>query len=173
MSTDQPIENEAEAEQAPDQLTLAQKLDRLFATKHPDGRRHPYTLREVSDLITVQEQLKQGPGATVRPVKISFSYLSQLRTGSKDNPSFRQLAALADFFGVPTTYFTGPAPEVDRVDTELAGTAMRDRGVRDIALKVAEFTPTGRQVVAGIIRGLETVPGMTLRTETAADDVGD
>src|SRR5450755_4014700 len=122
------------ASPADEPFTLAEKLDRLFATTHPADR-GPYTLREVADLVTQQELRKHRPGDPP-PVKISFSYLSQLRTGTKANPSFKQLAALAEFFEVPVTYFTGSAPEVDRIDAELAlSAAMRDTGIRDLALR--------------------------------------
>ena len=145
-----------------EQLTLAEKIDRLFATRHPAGR-GPYTLREVAELVTERELQKPRRGDG-EPVKISFSYLSQLRTGSKNNPSFRQLAALAEFFGVPTTYFTGSEPQVDQIDAELALTAaMRDRGIRDLVLRASHLTPAGLRALAGVLQGLENVPGMVNR----------
>ena len=154
------------------QFTLAEKLDRLFATKHPAGR-GPYTLREVADLVTLQELRKHREGDPP-PVKISFSYLSQLRTGAKDNPSFKQLAALAEFFGVSATYFTGSEPEVDRIDAELALTAaMRDGGIRDLALRASKLTPAGLRALAGVLQGLEEVPGMVTRKARRAADEDD
>jgi transcriptional regulator with XRE-family HTH domain len=160
------LDSDAEAQ---GQFTLAEKLDRLFATKHPADR-GPFTLREVAEMVTQQELRKQEPGSPP-PVKISFSYLSQLRTGTKDNPSFKQLAALAEFFGVSVTYFTGSAPEVDRIDAELALTAaMRDAGVRDLALRASNLTPAGLRALAGVLQGLEDVPGMVNRRTRRGKD---
>jgi transcriptional regulator with XRE-family HTH domain len=153
------------------QFTLAEKLGRLFTTRHPAGR-GPFTLREVADLVAQQESSKHAPGDPP-PVKISFSYLSQLRSGVKDNPSFKQLAALAEFFGVPVSYFTGSAPEVDRIDAELAlGAAMRDSGVRDLALRASHLTPAGLRALAGVLQSLEDVPGMVNRQGRRGTELG-
>jgi transcriptional regulator with XRE-family HTH domain len=146
------------------QVSMAEKLNRLFATTYPPGR-GPYTLREVANLITEQEARKHDSGGPSAPVTISFSYLSQLRTGAKDNPSFRQLAALAELFEVPITYFTGTGPEVDQIDAELAVlAAMRDSRLRELALRAAQLTPAGLRTLAGVLDGLESVPGMSRGT---------
>jgi transcriptional regulator with XRE-family HTH domain len=168
--SDQPTTDGTErAAELHEELTLAEKLDRLFATRHPAGR-GPYTLREVAELVT-QRDLEKPRRGGAEPVKISFSYLSQLRTGSKNNPSFRQLAALAEFFAVPTTYFTGSDPQVYQIDAELALTAaMRDRGIRDLVLRASHLTPAGLQALAGVLQGLENVPGMVNRQGRSRTD---
>jgi transcriptional regulator with XRE-family HTH domain len=174
MSADPPETDQAEHASIPHhQLTLAQKLARLFATKHP-AHRGPYTLREVADLVTQQELCKQELSASSPRVKISFSYLSQLRTGASDNPSFKQLAALAEVFGVPITYFTGPAPEVDRIDADLAVyAAMQNSAVRDLAVRASSLTPAGLRVLDGVLASVEDVPGLAShKARAATEDAG-
>jgi transcriptional regulator with XRE-family HTH domain len=74
-------------------LSLADKLDSLFKVVHPRDR-GPYSPDEVA------AELKKRGGPTV-----SGTYLWQLRTGRRDNPTRRHYEALADFFKVPVAYF--------------------------------------------------------------------
>ncbi|HET8628985.1 MAG TPA: hypothetical protein VFL91_16305 [Thermomicrobiales bacterium] len=129
--------------------TLAQKLDHLFALSHPRDRGE-YTYEEVASEIRR------------RGTPLSASYLWMLRKGQQDNPSKRHLEALADFFGVPIQYFfdADVAKEVD-AELELLA-AVRDAGVREIALRAAELTPAGRRVIAELIaqvRAMEQATG--------------
>ena len=129
---------------------LAQRLNRLFATVHPAGR-GPYTLREAADAINSEA------GETI----ISASYLSQLRAGQRREPSHSRLAAIARFFGVDVDYFS---PEVSAEDadrqTEVL-TAMRDAGVRTIALRAHGLSEPSLAAVLAVIenaRRLENLP---------------
>src|SRR5919206_2151096 len=111
------------SDQTPPARTLADKLDQLFRTMHPRGR-DEYTYREVAAGIRAQGG----------PRRMSATYLWQLRTGLKDNPSRRHLEALATFFGVPVSYFFDDAVTA-RIDAELALVrALRSATVRSIAL---------------------------------------
>jgi len=135
----------------PSSLTLAEKLDRCFQTMHPAGRGE-WTYREVS----------RGIGDT--GVTISPSYLWQLRKGQRDNPTVRQMQAVADFFHVPMTYFFGASEEVEIVDAQMMLVrAMRDHQVRDVALRASELSPAGLRAVANIIGELQNVSGMSAR----------
>ena len=131
--------------------TLAEKLDRLFATLHARGRAR-YSYRAVADAI----QAHGGP-------TLSASYLWQLHTGRKDNPTKRQLEGLAAFFGVPPDYFFDDEAAA-RLDAELAlVAALRDAGVRRIALRAAGLSPRSLTVLAGLLdhlRRLEGLPGV-------------
>jgi transcriptional regulator with XRE-family HTH domain len=70
--------------------TLADKLEKLFAeVRKPDGSK--YTQAEV---------VEGTHGALTRV------YLWKLRTGRAANPGFHIIKALADFFGVDTSYFS-------------------------------------------------------------------
>jgi transcriptional regulator with XRE-family HTH domain len=129
---------------------LAQRLNRLFATVHPAGR-GPYTLREAADAINSEA------GETI----ISASYLSQLRAGQRREPSHSRLAAVARFFGVDVDYFS---PEVSAEDadrqTEVL-TAMRDAGVRAIAVRAHGLSEPSLAAVLAVIenaRRLENLP---------------
>lgn len=102
--------------------SFADRLNYLWGTRlSPRGT--PYTLREVHE----------GTGR-----KLSISYLSLLRKGGVAEPSGEKLQALANFFGVPITYFTA-----EQVPQELAVTdldpelleALRNPMVREIALR--------------------------------------
>ena len=129
---------------------LAQRLNRLFATVHPAGR-GPYTLREAADAINSEA------GETI----ISASYLSQLRAGQRREPSHSRLAAIARFFGVDVDYFS---PEVSAEDADRQSevlTAMRDAGVRAIALRAHGLSEPSLAAVLAVIenaRRLENLP---------------
>jgi transcriptional regulator with XRE-family HTH domain len=76
---------------AEDGTRLAALLAHLFETRlSPSGR--PYSLTEVS----------AGTSG-----KLTVSYLSALRKGKVAAPSADKVQALANFFGVRATYFTG------------------------------------------------------------------
>src|SRR5690348_11162592 len=94
--------------------SFAARLDHLFRTVHPQNRGE-YSYREVAKAI------EDAHGPT-----ISASYLQQLRTGAKDNPTKRHIEALAGFFGVPAAYFfdDGAAARID--DELLLLAALRD-----------------------------------------------
>lgn len=80
--------------------TLADRINRLFETVRPrDSGGRQYSNEHVAAEI----------GRT-NGVQISQSYIWQLRKGKKDNPTLRHLQALADFFGVPITYFFDDSP---------------------------------------------------------------
>jgi transcriptional regulator with XRE-family HTH domain len=130
---------------APD--TIAGRLDRLFHTvRNADGK--PYSYREVAEAIT----------ATGEP--ISHSYIRNLRTDPRANPTVQHLRALARFFGVPVEYFTSEqlAVEVDR-ELDLAA-ALREMRVQTVALREsvlpeAEASLAALAKIVDVIRGLE------------------
>jgi hypothetical protein len=65
-------------------------------------------------------------------ISISPEDLEQLRTGATQDVSVQQLAAIAEFFGVPPAYLTSPLGE-PMIDAQLnLLEAMRDRGIRDL-----------------------------------------
>lgn len=85
--------------------TVAEKLNRLFEVLHPAGSR-PLNNRELASRV------KEQGGS------ISQTYISQLRSGARDNPTLEHLIGIAAAFGVPAGYFTDPEV-ADRVDAEL------------------------------------------------------
>ncbi|HEX5501724.1 MAG TPA: hypothetical protein VFW96_03835 [Thermomicrobiales bacterium] len=135
--------------EAPRPPTLAEKLDRLFAADHARGGRE-HTYRAVAEAI----QARGGP-------TISVGYLWQLRKGVKDNPTKKQLEALAAFFGVSPAYFFDDA-QARRIDAELGLlVALRDAGVRHLAFRANGLSTESLRRIAELIdhvRQLERLP---------------
>lgn len=127
-------------ETGPKRRSFAEKLEHLFATVHPRGRR-PYTLDEVAAGIA---QSGDEP--------ISANYIWMLRKGARANPTIKTVQALAHFFGVPPAYFVGEDDLADRVDSQLELLAkMRDAGVASLGLRSAELTPESTAAIAKMI----------------------
>lgn len=93
---------------------------------------------------------------------VTASYLSDLCSGMKDNPSIKTLEGIAAAFGVHVSFFfAGPArvnPDHDaaQADWELSE-AMKDEGVREIALRSSALDPAGRRILAAMLRELSEV----------------
>ncbi|GHE54031.1 helix-turn-helix domain-containing protein [Streptomyces cellulosae] len=141
-------ENTPPAPQEGSGATLADRLDRLFVTVHPKGR-GPYSYEEVASGIR-----RQG-GPT-----ISASYIWQLRTGAKDNPTKRHLEALSTFFGVKPAYFFDDA-ESEKIAAELdALAAMRDAGVRSVALRASGLSDKSLKIISEFIERARELEGL-------------
>lgn len=151
-----------------DDLTLAHKLDRLFATIHPRDRGE-FTYREVEAGV---RELVSKTGETEG--SISASYVGQLRKGRRANPTVKQLHHLAAFFNVPMTYFVGTPAQVEAIDAQMALVqveaidaqtalmqAMGNHGLRDLAMRISALTPEGLRAVVDYVATLENMPGMT------------
>lgn len=132
---------------------LADRLDYLFRTVHSKDR-GPYTPAEVAEMVN------QAAGARV----ISSTYVWQLRTGRRDNPTQKHLSALAAFFGVSPMYFFEES-EADRgaVPPELVA-ALKDDDVRDMALRAAGLSERSLRAIRDMIESARAVEGL------AADD---
>jgi transcriptional regulator with XRE-family HTH domain len=142
--------------------SLAGKLGRLFDLhRRPDGRK--YSLREVAK------------GVSEGGVPLSASYLSQLITGQRDNPSGAVLKGLARFFRVDVGYFLGEPGDVERIDAHLAlRQVMRDREIRDLAVRASQLTPASLRALTAFIEHLETSPAAARRRRgTSRPDGGD
>jgi transcriptional regulator with XRE-family HTH domain len=139
---------------------LATKLDRLFRSAAA-RRRGEFTYREVAAGV---ERAGFAP--------ISATYIWQLRTGQRGNPTMRHLEGLASYFGVPVSYFFDErvAARVD-ADLDLVVT-LADGPLRQLALGAAGLSDDSRAAVLALIRHLrrlEAVPGLP---EPAGEDVG-
>jgi transcriptional regulator with XRE-family HTH domain len=126
---------------------LADRLNRLFETVHPPGR-GPYSNEEAARAIRAEGG------------DISRAYLSYLRNGTRDNPTLQHLEALARFFDVPAAYFfdEGIAAETDAQLEILA--ALRDAGIRSVALRVAGLSPKGLHAVIAMIEEVRALEGL-------------
>lgn len=127
--------------------TLASKLNHLFVNKTPrDGQE--YSNEQVAAAISAQGE-----------VKISQSYIWQLRKAKKDNPTFKHLQALAGFFGVPVSYFFDDEV-TDRVDQQLATLKSEQARLNEIAgsseaqmmaMRAGELSPSRRRLVMELL----------------------
>jgi transcriptional regulator with XRE-family HTH domain len=142
--------DETFAEQTPrPPLTLAEKLDLLFRTRHPAGRGE-FTYEEVA------EGIRRLGGPT-----IAVTQLWQLRTGKQDNPRKSQIEALAAFFRVPVSYFFADDEETARLHARLELlAAMRNNDVERIALRAADLSPESLRAIAQIIEQARHIEGL-------------
>jgi len=128
--------------------TLAAKLDRLFRSVRRRGG-DEFSYEEVS------RALRAGGGPT-----ISATYLWQLRTGKRDNPTKSHLEALAEFFGVSPAYFFDEDVAA-RVDGQLdLLAAMRDSGVSRIALRSFGLSTQTLEAIARIVENAREAEGL-------------
>lgn len=139
------------AEQHEVPTSLAQRLDRLFRTVHPAGRGE-YTYDEVASAIRDHGTM------------ISHTYVWQLRKGIRDNPTKRHLEGLAQFFGVPASYFLDEDTTAIDAQLELLS-AMRDGPVRSIALRVADLSPSGIAAIQAMIEHARSLEGLPTETD--------
>ncbi len=128
------------ADAATQHPTLAEKLTRLFQTvRSPDG--DEYTYGEV-----VAEINARGI------VKTSDTYLCDLRNGTKDNPRIKHVEAIADFFGVPTTYFLDGDESAARLYSQLAALPVYGNpDMERITLLMIDLSPAVRKAITQII----------------------
>ena len=122
--------------------TLAEKIDRLFRVVRRPSREQ-FSHEEVA------RACREATGET-----FSATYLWQLRTGRRDNPTKRHLEALAQFFRVPVAYFfDDDQGAAITAELELLG-ALRDAGVRNMALRAVNLSPEGIDTISEMIEVL-------------------
>ncbi|WP_086825827.1 helix-turn-helix domain-containing protein [Allokutzneria sp. NRRL B-24872] len=122
---------------------LAEKIDHLFrVVRRPNGDQHSHE--------EVAKACREATGES-----FSATYLWQLRTGRRDNPTKRHLEALAEFFQVPPAYFfddekgAAIAKELDLL------AALRNSEVRRMALRAVNLSEEGLGTVNDIIDAIE------------------
>jgi transcriptional regulator with XRE-family HTH domain len=119
--------------------TLAEKIDTLFQVVRRPNR----------EQFSHEEVAKACREASAE--SFSATYLWQLRTGRRDNPTKRHLEALAQFFHVPVAYFfDDDQSSVIARELELLG-ALRDAGVRSMALRAVALSPEGIGTISDMI----------------------
>lgn len=130
-------EHEPQPERQPQ--TLATKIDALFrAVRRPN--REQYSHEEVA------KACREATGES-----FSATYLWQLRTGRRDNPTKRHLEVLAQFFQVPVAYFFDDEQGAAITKELELLTALRDAGVRNIALRAVNLSPEAVGTISDII----------------------
>lgn len=140
---------EAAASESAELSELSIKLNKLFDTMRKPSE-PPLSNAAAAEAIT----RKTG-------VSISSAYLWQLRTGVKTNPTVTHLRAIAQFFGVAPSYLVDPGIDPD-IDAQLnLLQAMRDAGVRDLAMRASGLTPQALNSLRAMVdhaRQLEQLP---------------
>ncbi|MEU6554249.1 helix-turn-helix domain-containing protein [Streptomyces sp. NPDC046915] len=130
---------ETDSVSTPLESTLADRIDALFrVVRRPD--REQYSHEEVA------RACREATGES-----FSATYLWQLRTGRRGNPTKRHLEALAQFFDVPVVYFFDDEQgAVIAKELELLG-ALRDAEVRSVALRAVNLSPEGVGTISDMI----------------------
>jgi len=133
----------------PDGL-IASRLEHLFGTVHPADR-GSFTPGDVAAAINAEA------GEDI----ISGQYIWLLRTGRRDNPTYKHLIAIARFFGVSPMYFFDES-QTDRgaIPAEVA-VALQDDAVRDLALRAAGLSEHSLKAISDMVdsaRSLEARP---------------
>ncbi len=137
--------------------TLAEKVDHLFKTVRSE--KGEYTHEEVASA------LREAGGPT-----ISATYVWQLRKGIRDNPTKHHLEALANFFGVPPSYFFDE-DAAEKVEAELELLmAMRDASLRAVATRAAGLSEGSLEAIRAIIEQARQIEG--LRDDPPKDSPG-
>lgn len=128
---------------------LADRLDHLFRIAHPQDR-GPYTPAEVAAAVN------DAAGQRM----ISSTYIWQLRTGRRHNPTQRHLSALAAFFGVsPMYFFDETEADRDAVPPELAA-ALQNDDLRNLASRAAGLSERSLRAIREMIESARAVEGL-------------
>jgi transcriptional regulator with XRE-family HTH domain len=127
---------------------LADKLNHLFATVPGPGRNGLYSNDTAAKALS-------DHGITVSGV-----HISHLRSGRRNNPSARLLAAIAELFGVPIGYFFDPDLE-ERVTAELGAlTAMKDARAKGLMRRAQGLSPESLENLEAIMDRLRRIEGL-------------
>ena len=128
---------------------LADKLNHLFATVPGPGRSGHYS----ND--TAAQALEERSG-----VSVSGVHLSHLRANRRDNPSARLLAALAELFGVPYSYFFDSATE-DTINANLDTlTALQNDQIKHLMHRAQGVSPRGLTHLQAILDQIRVLEGL-------------
>ncbi|MEU7560286.1 XRE family transcriptional regulator [Streptomyces eurythermus] len=136
-------------EVSPKPRSLAEKLEHLLTVTAPSGQRPPSN-EEVATAINIAAGEKT----------ISATYVWQLRTGRKTNPTMRHLEALAQYCGVSAAYFLDE-DEARKIDDQLGLLeALKESDARDIALRSTGLSESSRRALHSMIDQLRKLEGL-------------
>jgi transcriptional regulator with XRE-family HTH domain len=141
---------------------LTQRLDHLFETVHPKSR-GPYSYQEVADAI-----LEVVGADTDGKAPISPSYIWQLRSGMKENPTRRHIALLAAFFDVSPLYFFEDTHELGVEQIEL-DRILQDPKVHALSRAAAGLSDASLDAVLALVESLHGIESEAHQKTSAAD----
>ena len=137
---------------------LADRLNHLFATIPRPGGQGLWTNEQAAAELRLR-----GAG-------MSDGYISQLRNGKKNNPSARNLASIAELFAVPVDYFFN-AETAEKIDADLRLlVAVRDGGVKGLAMRAHGLSPESIASLAGIIEQVRKFEHLTDKPDNDGPD---
>ncbi|MFD7133624.1 helix-turn-helix domain-containing protein [Streptomyces sp. NPDC059894] len=133
----------------PGPRSLAEKLEHLLTVTTPAGQRAPSN-EDIATAINIAAGEKT----------ISATYVWQLRTGRKTNPTMRHLEALAQYCGVSAAYFLDEE-ESRKIDDQLdLLQALKQSDARDIALRSTGLSESSRRALHSMIDQLRKLEGL-------------
>lgn len=126
---------------------LAFKLNRLIEASRPaDGR-------AISSRALAQALTEAG-------TPVSTSFIAYLRDGRRDNPTYKVVAALAEFFKVPAGYFFDDDEKTAELDSQLELLmALRDGHVKTVLTRMPELQASTRRWLAEQMPALKRMEG--------------
>ncbi|MEU4248769.1 XRE family transcriptional regulator [Amycolatopsis sp. NPDC026612] len=135
-----------------EERSFAERLAHLIATVHPPDRK-PYSYREIAHAVAGQTG-----------VTMSATHVQQLAVGARKDPKRSHIQALAQFFGVPVTYFFDDevAGQVDRQVEDVV--AWRDDEARTLAQRAMQLSPRDRETVTALLDQLSSYDDTRRRT---------
>ncbi|MBA8792866.1 transcriptional regulator with XRE-family HTH domain [Friedmanniella endophytica] len=127
---------------------LAEKVNHLFATVPAPTRSGLYSNDTAAAALAE------------RGITVSGVHLSHLRSGRRDNPSARLLAAIAELFGVPIGYFFDPTME-DTLNSELdALSAIKDPRAKELMVRAQGLSPESMDQVTAMLDRIRALEGL-------------
>lgn len=130
--------------------SFAEKLDHLFLNRFkPDGKHYTY-----AEVVATSEG------------RLTISHLSQLRNGTRNNPTYEVIQALVNVFGVEPNYF------FDVLDTEGEEPKLQvlEEDVLEIALRARNLDEDGKFALKSILDFMEGKRKKPKRRETGRDE---
>lgn len=127
---------------------LADRLNVLFGRVPRRGGSQPYSNERAAEELGVAG------------VSVTGTYLSQLRSGKRSNPSAKLLMGIADLFDVPITYFFDE-DQAAKIEAQLdALAALRNAGVRGIVARAVGVSDVGIANLGGVLEQIRRIEGL-------------
>lgn len=132
---------------------LAERLDTLFTTvPRSDDSSQFHTSASVAEELS-----KQG-------IEVTPNHIRALRTGRRNNPSFRLLVGLAELFHVPIDYFVDDSVAKEIQESLDALVAIRGTAVQQIMLRAHGVSSESLDSVLNLLDQIRRIEGLEGQT---------